>query len=83
VLSGGEPFERFHAMVRVACDAGASGFVAGRALWRDCVAGGSVDASAVEQAARRLEQLVAVVDDRARPWFAPRSWSATRDGGGS
>jgi tagatose 1,6-diphosphate aldolase len=84
VLSGGEPFERFHAMMRVACDAGASGFVAGRALWRECVAGGSVDTSAVEQAARRLEQLMALVDDRAEPWFAHRSWSATtRDGGGT
>jgi tagatose 1,6-diphosphate aldolase len=81
VLSGGEPFERFHAMVRVACDAGASGFVAGRALWRECVAGGFVDASAVEQAARRLEQLIALVDDRARPWFGHRSWSVIRDGG--
>ena len=76
VLSGGEPFERFVDMVRVASDAGASGFVAGRAVWRDCVAGGKVDAAGVEQAARRLEQLIAVVEDRARPWSQHRSWTA-------
>jgi tagatose 1,6-diphosphate aldolase len=81
VLSGGEPFERFHDMVRVASDAGASGFVAGRAVWRDCVAGGKVDAAGVEQAARRLEQLIAVVEDRARPWSQHRSWTANGTGG--
>ena len=77
VLSGGEPFERFHDMVRVASEAGASGFVAGRAVWRDCVAGGKVDAAGVEQAARRLEQLIAMVGERARPWTQHRSWTSS------
>jgi tagatose 1,6-diphosphate aldolase len=81
VLSGGETFERFEAMVRVACDAGASGFVAGRAVWRECVTGGAVDTSEVERAAGRLEQLMAVVNGRARPWFGHPSWSTSRERG--
>jgi tagatose 1,6-diphosphate aldolase len=83
VLSGGEPFERFVTMVQIACDAGAAGFVGGRAVWRECVTGGSVDTAAVEQAATRLEQLTTVVNARARPWFGHRSWSAIDEGGAS
>lgn len=74
VLSAGEPFERFHAMVAVASDAGASGFLAGRALWRESVAGGTVDSAAAGRAAKRLERLIAVVRDRARPWSQHTSW---------
>jgi tagatose 1,6-diphosphate aldolase len=72
VLSGGEPFDRFAAMVRIACDAGASGFVAGRAVWREAVAGGTV--SSTEQAAARLVLLAAALRDRARPWTEHRRW---------
>lgn len=74
VLSAGEPFERFRAMVGVASDAGASGFVAGRALWRESVAGGTVDSASARRAAERLERLIALVRDRARPWSQHHSW---------
>ena len=74
VLSAGEPFARFHAMVGVASDAGASGFVAGRALWRESVAGGTVDSAAAKRAAGRLERLIELVRDRARPWSQHHSW---------
>lgn len=83
VLSGGEPFERFHAMVAVASDAGASGFVAGRAVWRECVSGGTVDAASAEQAANRLERLIDLVSDHARPWSHHPCWAATHHGGAS
>ncbi len=37
LLSGGEPFEIFKAQLRIACQAGCSGFMAGRAIWADAV----------------------------------------------
>ncbi len=37
LLSGGDPFDLFLAQVEVACAAGASGFMVGRALWREAV----------------------------------------------
>ncbi len=37
LLSGGDPFELFLEQVEIACKAGASGFMVGRALWREAV----------------------------------------------
>lgn len=37
LLSGGDPFDLFVEQVRVACEAGASGFLVGRALWGEAV----------------------------------------------
>jgi tagatose 1,6-diphosphate aldolase len=37
LLSGGDPFDSFKAQLRVACECGCSGFMAGRALWREAV----------------------------------------------
>ncbi len=37
LLSGGDPFDLFVEQVRVACEAGASGFLVGRALWGDAI----------------------------------------------
>jgi tagatose 1,6-diphosphate aldolase len=37
LLSGGDPFDTFKAQVRVACRAGCSGFMVGRALWGDAI----------------------------------------------
>lgn len=37
LLSGGDPYELFLAQVEVACRAGASGFMVGRALWGEVV----------------------------------------------
>ena len=37
LLSGGDPYESFAVQVRIACEAGASGFLVGRALWGDLV----------------------------------------------
>lgn len=66
VLSQGVSIADFPGAVRIACRAGASGFLAGRALWSDTLAdpvpllrSRSVD---------RLRALADVVDDLARPW---------------
>jgi tagatose-1,6-bisphosphate aldolase len=70
LLSGGDPYELFCEQVRIACEAGASGFLAGRALWRDCVA------ATDEQRARLIEltvlprfrELARVAVDHGRDW---------------
>ena len=73
LLSAGEDFERFARMLEVACDHGASGFVAGRTVWQEAVSGGSLDPDWMETAAARLRQLAVITQDRARPWNAGRS----------
>jgi len=66
ILSQGVSIVDFPGVVRVACAAGASGFLAGRAVWSDTLAdpvpllrGRAVD---------RLKALAEIVDNVARPW---------------
>jgi sulfofructosephosphate aldolase len=68
VLSQGVPQDRFAAAVEAACRAGASGFLAGRALWSDVVGAADVPAALAERSRPRLERLVEIVDTHARPW---------------
>ena len=71
VLSAGVAFDEFEAALKVACDeGGASGFIAGRSIWKEAVAlDGPARAEFLETVARpRLAELVAAVDGRARPW---------------
>jgi sulfofructosephosphate aldolase len=70
VLSQGVHKDDFLRAVTLACQAGASGFLAGRALWSDLVGTADLAGSLREVAAPRLERLCAVVDEHARPWFA-------------
>lgn len=68
VLSQGVPQDRFPAAVEAACRAGASGFLAGRALWSDVVGAPDVPAALAERSRPRLERLAEIVDTHARPW---------------
>lgn len=72
LLSAGEDFDRFAKMLEVACDQGASGFVAGRTVWQEAVSGGSLDPDWMETAAARLRELAVITKDRAQPWNASR-----------
>jgi tagatose 1,6-diphosphate aldolase len=72
LLSAGEDFDRFARMLEVACDQGASGFVAGRTVWQEAVSGGSLDPGWLETAAARLRRLAVITKDRARPWNSGR-----------
>lgn len=66
-LSNGVALEDFPRAVALTCRGGASGFLAGRAVWSDCVAdptGGLLR----RVAAPRLAALAAEVDRTARPW---------------
>lgn len=66
VLSQGVTIEDFPHAVRTACHAGASGFLAGRAIWSDTLS----DPVPLlrSRAVDRLKRLAEVVDSSARPW---------------
>ncbi|MGK5517820.1 hypothetical protein ACSNN9_00510 [Micromonospora sp. URMC 107] len=68
VLSQGVHRDDFLGAVRAACQGGASGFLAGRALWSDVVGRPDVDRALAEVSVPRLERLVEVVDREATPW---------------
>ena len=73
VLSAGVAFDDFTKVLKIAFDeGGASGFIAGRSVWRESLPlSGEQRKSFLYDVARpRLEQLVAVAADRARPWTA-------------
>jgi tagatose 1,6-diphosphate aldolase/sulfofructosephosphate aldolase len=71
ILSAGVPFDQFTDIIRIACDeGGASGFIAGRSVWREVVSvvGQQREEFLTSVALPRLERLVAVAASRARPW---------------
>ena len=71
VLSAGVPFDQFTDIIKIAVDdGGASGFIAGRSVWREVVSltGRDREEFLTSVALPRLERLVAVAANRARPW---------------
>lgn len=68
VLSQGVQLDRFLPAVVAACRGGASGFLAGRALWSDVVGADDPAATLRELSVPRLERLAEAVDAEARPW---------------
>lgn len=70
LLSGGDPFELFLEQVEVACRAGASGFMVGRALWSEAVTATPDEREQlVESRLRpRFRQLAAVARAHGRDW---------------
>ena len=68
VLSAGVTLEDFPNSVEAACRGGASGFLAGRAIWSDAVASWpAVRAALRERAVPRLQRLAEIVDRFAQP----------------
>ncbi len=82
LLSAGVDFDQFKPQVQAACESGASGFLAGRAIWKEAAAMSPANrADFLENEAReRLRQLLNIAAAAARPWTdfysAPQS-SAT------
>ncbi len=68
VLSNGTPPERFADAAVAACRGGASGFLAGRAIWQASLAAPDVEADLASAAAERLRTLAERIDGVARPW---------------
>jgi len=72
LLSAGAGFDTFKKQVELACKAGASGFLAGRALWQE-----GVQISPREKRMRffedvavpRLKELIDLVNKHGKPWY--------------
>ena len=74
VLSAGVQVDEFPRSVAAACRGGASGFLAGRAVWADTI--GSEYRLGLEAiSAPRMRRLVEIVDAEARPWAEAASAS--------
>jgi tagatose 1,6-diphosphate aldolase/sulfofructosephosphate aldolase len=75
VLSAGVPFDQFTDIIRIAADeGGASGFIAGRSVWREVVSltGREREEFLTSVARPRLERLIGVAEKCARPWTEVR-----------
>jgi len=73
LLSAGVDFESFKKQVKIACKAGASGFLAGRALWQEGaqIRNRSERMSFFQDtAAPRLRELAELADSHGKPWYS-------------
>ena len=73
LLSAGVDFESFRKQVKIACRAGASGFLAGRALWQEGAQIRSRDERMnffQNTAAPRLKELAEIADSYGKPWYS-------------
>jgi len=73
LLSAGVGFDSFRKQVEIACKAGASGFLAGRALWQEGAQIRSRQNRAdffQNTAAPRLKELAEVADRYGKPWHS-------------
>jgi tagatose 1,6-diphosphate aldolase len=75
ILSAGVGYEDFKVQVEIACRAGASGYLAGRSIWRDAVSTHDPAAreAAITGARARLDELNAITRANGRPYVAARS----------
>lgn len=71
LLSAGVSFELFLRQAAAACRAGASGVIAGRAVWAEGLAleGASLDAFMVQTARPRMQALASICELYGRPWY--------------
>ena len=76
VLSGGTDLADFPGAVEAACRGGASGFLAGRAIWADTIGWTGYEQKLELVSSPRLRRLCDVVDSLARPWRTVRSGMA-------
>jgi sulfofructosephosphate aldolase len=73
VLSQGVDPARYPAAVEAACRGGASGMLAGRAVWTATLAADDPHALLREHSVPRLRELAAIVDEHGRPWREKRA----------
>lgn len=75
ILSAGVGYTDFRTQVEIACRAGASGYLAGRSIWRDAVSTHEPGerAAAIQAARARLDELNAVTRANGRPYIAAHS----------
>jgi tagatose 1,6-diphosphate aldolase/sulfofructosephosphate aldolase len=71
VLSAGVDFDEFADVLRISCDdGGASGFIAGRAVWKDAVgmSPGERRRFLADEGKRRLDGCIDAIKGRAQRW---------------
>ena len=70
ILSAGVGYADFRTQVEIACKAGASGFLAGRSIWRDAASthDPAKKAAAQKDAIGRLAELAAITRKHGRPY---------------
>lgn len=68
LLSWGAPYEIFREQLAAACEAGASGFLVGRALWRPALPATGRAAALRDVVVPRFEELTAIARRHGRPW---------------
>jgi len=70
LLSAGVDYETFLDQARIASQAGASGWLAGRAIWKECAAMSQEDRARflAGAATSRTQELIQVATESARPW---------------
>jgi sulfofructosephosphate aldolase len=68
VLSQGVAPEDFPSAVEASCRGGASGLLAGRAVWAPTLAAADQEAALRHFSVPTLERLAAIVDEHGRPW---------------
>jgi sulfofructosephosphate aldolase len=73
VLSQGVDPARYPAAVESACRGGASGMLAGRAVWTATLAADDPRQLLREHSVPRLRELAAIVDEHGRPWREKRA----------
>lgn len=70
LLSAGVDFEVFEPQLKVACECGASGFLAGRAIWKECIPMPPEDRKQflAHKGLERFQRLAEIANQHARPW---------------
>jgi len=84
LLSAGVDFDVFAQQVEIACRAGASGFIGGRAIWKEGIGMPDQDREAwlIDVAAKRLDSLSEIAHLNARSWrsFYPDLDNTVKEG---
>jgi len=72
LLSGGDPFDTFKAQLEVACQAGCSGFMVGRALWGDAISADPARRAELLQSTvrARFSELAGIAASAGQGWTA-------------
>ncbi|MCG8352533.1 MAG: tagatose 1,6-diphosphate aldolase [Chloroflexales bacterium] len=70
LLSGGDPYDSFKVQVRVACQSGCSGFMAGRALWREAIGAAETERTTIlrNTVLPRFEELSHIANTHGQGW---------------
>jgi tagatose 1,6-diphosphate aldolase len=89
LLSAGVDLSTFQRQVQIACQEGASGYLAGRAIWKEAIVlrGEARVRFLREEAAKRLDTLIVIADREGCPWTefypprpVPEGWYRTYGG---